>query len=370
MRMFHTIIILSYTIPALYLFIRIWQLFIEKKHRLKFIFIYAILFSLYPISMSIEDNYGRVSGILETVSGYLLPFFLYLFLLLLLTDILLLTNIILRVVDRERIRQKHFRKRIIITLISLSILIVIFGVINFNTIRITEYNVELSGKKSKTDHLRIAFVSDFHLDGTTPERFVRKFVKKVNEAAPDLMLYGGDILEGSGEGRKMHDFENIFREVSPTFGSFAILGNHDRIFRDDYDNFFNRAGITLVRDSVIFFDSSFALAGRRDPREGRLNIEDLLASVPRDLPLIVLDHRPVENEQISKTTADVVLSGHTHNGQLFPINLITRRVYELSYGHIKKGNTNIFVSSGIRLWGPPVRTTSKSEIVIVNLIFR
>jgi predicted MPP superfamily phosphohydrolase len=72
---------------------------------------------------------------------------------------------------------------------------------------------------------------------------------------------------------------------------------------------------------------------------------------------------------VSKTRADVQLSGHTHNGQLFPINLITGKVYELSWGYMKKGNTNFFVTSGIRLWGPPVRTTGKSEIVVINITF-
>jgi predicted MPP superfamily phosphohydrolase len=73
-------------------------------------------------------------------------------------------------------------------------------------------------------------------------------------------------------------------------------------------------------------------------------------------------------EQISKTSADIVFSGHTHNGQLFPINLITHCVYELSHGYMKKRSTHFFVSSGIRLWGPPVRTTGKSEILVVDVI--
>jgi predicted MPP superfamily phosphohydrolase len=95
-----------------------------------------------------------------------------------------------------------------------------------------------------------------------------------------------------------------------------------------------------------------------------------MKNVPDSLPVILLDHRPTEMEQISKTSADIVFSGHTHDGQLFPINLITRRVYELSHGYLKKESTHFFVSSGIRLWGPPVRTTGKSEIVVVDLTFQ
>ena len=91
--------------------------------------------------------------------------------------------------------------------------------------------------------------------------------------------------------------------------------------------------------------------------------------MPDSFPVILIDHRPTEIEQISKTSADVVFSGHTHNGQLFPINLITRRIYELSYGYMRKGKTHFFVSSGIRLWGPLVRTTAKSEIMVIDISF-
>jgi len=94
-----------------------------------------------------------------------------------------------------------------------------------------------------------------------------------------------------------------------------------------------------------------------------------MTEVPVSLPVIVLDHRPTEMEQLSETSADVVFSGHTHHGQLFPINLITKKVYELSYGYLKKRDTHFFVSSGIRLWGPPVRTVAKSEILVVEILF-
>jgi predicted MPP superfamily phosphohydrolase len=320
--------------------------------------------------MFIEDHGNSFAGMMERISGYLLPFYLYFFLLLLLTDILLLINLIFRIVSRDKLRERLFRNRLLITLISFSFLILVAGIINFNTIRITNYKVEVKGKIFGNEHLKIAFVSDFHLNGKTPERFVRKCVRKIKEVDPDVMLYGGDIIEGSGEGTRMSYFERLFREISPVYGSYAILGNHDRIRNNDRENFFNRADITLLRDSIAFPGGSFAVAGRRDIREGRVKIEDLVKSVPEEIPLIILDHRPVENDQISETKADLVLSGHTHHGQLFPINLITSKIYELSYGYMKKRNTHFIVSSGLRLWGPPVRTIARSEIVVVDVTFK
>ena len=88
------------------------------------------------------------------------------------------------------------------------------------------------------------------------------------------------------------------------------------------------------------------------------------------MPVIVLEHRPTDLDKVSLSGADILLSGHTHNGQLFPVNLITKYYYELSWGYKVKNHTHIFVSSGIQVWGPPVRTAGNSEILIVNVRFR
>lgn len=362
-HMFHTIITLSYTIPGIYLFIRIWQLFIEKKHRFRYIIIFGILFLIYPLTNLLD----HATGLVETLSNYLLPVFLYLFLGVLLTDILLLINLLLKILPSEKVRQRTFRKRWFMMIILLSLSVVIGGIINFNTIRITEYNINIPRRASDLNHLKIAFVSDFHLSREVPSRFVRRYAEKIMRINPDLLLYGGDILEGSGE--NIPEYEKMLRNIKPAFGVYGVLGNHDRISLNNTDNFFTRAGIILLRDSIITKDRAFVLAGRNDSRNGRKSASEMVSSASSDLPLILLDHRPTETGQIIKTKANVVFSGHTHNGQLFPINLYLHRVYEISRGYLKKANAHFFVSSGIRLWGPPVRTTGKSEIVVVNVSF-
>jgi len=333
--------------------------------------VFALLFLLYPAAGLFDDRTaGGMGNIIVTVSNYLLPFFLYLFLTVLVTDLLLLVNLIIKTVPREFLKERSVRNRMLMFNISLPALIVIAGVINFNTIRITEKEISVPADSSDINNLRIAFVSDFHLEEKTPVRFVEQFVKKVNKIKPDILLYGGDILEGFSEAEKMERFEKLLGGIQPVYGVYGVLGNHDRSFRGVTSPFYSRAGMIILKDSVIVIGKSFVLAGRNDSRdEGRENAGDLLADSPENLPIIVLDHRPTEIEQLSKTTADVAFSGHTHHGQLFPINLITKKVYELSYGYLKKGETHFFVSSGIRLWGPPVRTVAKSEILVVDITF-
>jgi predicted MPP superfamily phosphohydrolase len=351
--------------------VRIWQLFIRKEQRPFYVLISLLIFLVYPASNLLnEENTGLVTKALLSIADYLLPFFLYLFLLVLLLDILLLLNLVFRIVPREKIKSSLFRSYGLIVIVLCSLAVVVAGIINFNTIRTTEYQISIPWKSSEASHLRIAFVSDFHLKEGTSISFVEKFMEKIDTIKPDLMLFGGDIVEGNREGENMDRFEKLFRGIKTKYGVYGVLGNHEHYARQDKGSFFMKAGIEILSDTVIVIDHSFNLAGRNDSHiRTRKSVDELLKSAVDSLPVILVDHRPTEIEQISRTSADVVFSGHTHNGQLFPINLITRSVYELSHGYMKKGKTHFFVSSGIRLWGPPVRTTGKSEIMVIDISF-
>jgi predicted MPP superfamily phosphohydrolase len=371
--MFRTIITLAYFIPNIYLFLRIWKLFIPKEYRSLYIILYLILFSVYPLaylSGAGRQDPGSINEILSSISDYLLPFFLYLFLMVLLTDLLLMINKVLKIIPERKMNVKPFHQNPLAIIICLSVSVVIAGVINFNTIRTSVYHVEIKGRSSYIKTIKVAFVSDFHLEDNTPAGFVERFVKKVERIGPDLMLFGGDIIEGDGEEERMKKIENLLSGIRTKFGVYGVLGNHEHYGRNDVKGFFKRSGIMLLRDSVMIVDGSFVLAGRNDAHiKNRKSIGELISTIPDSLPVILLDHRPNEIDQAGKFNIDIQFSGHTHHGQLFPINLITKSIYELSYGYKRSGNTHFFVSSGIRLWGPPVRTTGKSEIIVVNILF-
>ena len=333
--------------------------------------IYVLLFLIYPVSNLLgEEGAGFIEKTFSFIAGYILPFFLYLFLIVLLTDLLLLLNLIFKIIPREKLRSRSVQKYGLLITVLCSVLVVATGIINFNTIRTTKYSISIPAKSSDLSRLKVVFVSDFHLQEGTGIHFVEKFVKIVEGINPDLILFGGDIVEGDRESENLERIEKLLRNISAKYGVFGVNGNHEHYAGQDKGGFFSKAGIQLLSDSVVVIDHSFILAGRNDAHvRTRKNPEDLLGSVTDSLPIILVDHRPTEIDQISRSRANVVFSGHTHNGQLFPINLITRRVYELSYGYMKKGDTHFFVSSGIRLWGPPVRTTAKSEIVVVDITF-
>jgi predicted MPP superfamily phosphohydrolase len=366
---FHTILFLAYTIPNVYVFLRILKLFTARKSRIWYVIIYLLVALIYPARNFVPERSGLASAF-ELISDYLLPFYLYLFLSLLVSDLLLFLNWLSKLIPGEKIKSQSFRQIHLLTVLVISVGIVIAGIINFNTIRISEYKIDIPARKSELKHLRVAFVADFHLQERTGINFVRRFGEKIKSIRPDILIFGGDIIEGDGDDGNVQKYESILREIKTRYGVYSVLGNHEFYGGPEKGSFFGRSGMTVLCDTSIVFENLFTLTGRYDSHFTRRKpVSDLLNSVPDSLPLILVDHRPTEIDEVSSTRADIQLSGHTHNGQLFPINLITRRVYQLSWGHMKKGNTHFFVTSGIRLWGPPVRTTGKSEIMVIDIDF-
>jgi len=370
--MFHLYLTLAYILPNIYLFFRIRNLFITKGNRLWYMIVYLLLAAFYPLagrSNNPEENI-LMKG-LTTLSNYILPFYLYLFLAVLLFDLFLLLNLKVRVISPEKRKSISFRFYSLSSLIMLSMAVVIGGAINLNTIRVSKYEVEVPRKNANSDHLRIAFVADFHIQQNTSLQFVEQFVRKVNASKPDILLYGGDIAEGDRENETTQAVEAALRKIVTKYGTYGVVGNHEFYGGQEQGSFFRRSGITLLCDTMIRIDSSFYLAGRYDQHFGhRKTITEILAGTTPDLPIILMDHRPTQLQEVSQTAVDVQFSGHTHNGQLFPLNFILNGMYELSWGYRKIRNTNFFVTSGLRLWGPQVKTAGKSEMMLVDIHYK
>jgi uncharacterized protein len=282
----------------------------------------------------------------------------------------LLLNAIFKIVSAERRKSFSFRLIAFSSILFLSVATVIGGVINLNTIRVSKYSIVIPKRNSTIGNLRVAFVADFHIQENTRLNFVEQFVRKVNALQPDIMLYGGDIVEGHDENSVPEDIFVALRKIQSKYGTFGVLGNHESYGSSGNGTFYEKAGITLLRDTMLNIDNSFYLAGRDDERfRQRKSANEILQISPANMPIILLDHRPTRLQEVSQTSVDAQFSGHTHNGQLFPLNYIIHQMYELSWGYRKIENTHFFVTSGLRLWGPPVKTAGKSEIILVDFTF-
>lgn len=410
-HMFHLYLMLAYTIPNIYVFFRIMSLFIGKGYKLMYTVIYLLLAAVYPATQYLSHLLpDSLTEALSVVANYLLPFYLYVFLILLLYELFLLLNAFLRVVPREKRRSFRFRFSALASILLLSVAVFTGGIINMNTIRASHYNIVVPQKDSPLNHLRIAFVADLHLMEDSSVKFTEQYVRKVNALEPDIVLYGGDIVEGRDENRIPEPILAALREVQSRYGTFGVPGNHESYGSRGNGTFYERAGITLLLDTLVNIDNTFYLAGRLDERswnrKSAAEIMQYLPSTPPSilqtgqagpagqsgpsepaelmglegpsdisgqsglsLPIVMLDHRPTQLQEVSQAPVDVQFSGHTHNGQLFPINLYMRTLYELAWGHKQIRDTHFFVTSGLRLWGPPVKTAGKSEIMVVDITF-
>ena len=355
----------------IYVGFRIWKLIPQRFFKILFIIFYIFLVLAFPLAETLSHASGMGWANFIMIAGYFsLPLLLYLVLWVILVDLALGVALLTRILYKETVKRQRFQRAWLFLILAVPLAVVLIGTVRNNHPQIREYSIEIPKKSSGIRQLKIAFVSDFHFRETTNRHLMERFVEKVNAASPDIVLIGGDVLEGDRQGEKLGEFEAQFRRLKPKYGVYGVPGNHD-LHRANAMTFFDQAGIRLLQDTVEQIDNAFYLVGRNDGRSrGRKSIEELLRDCDRSLPVIVLEHRPTDLDNVSRSGADILLSGHTHNGQLFPVNFIAKRHYELSWGYKLKNRTHVFVTSGIQVWGPPVRTAGASEILIVNVSFR
>ncbi|WP_165020403.1 metallophosphoesterase [Dysgonomonas sp. ZJ279] len=217
--------------------------------------------------------------------------------------------------------------------------------------------------------LRIVAISDLHLGYGINKKELEGWIDLINAEEPDIVLIAGDIIDNSIRPLNEGNFAESFKKIKAPMGIYACMGNHEYISgaKESMD-FINRAGIHLLRDSVAEIDSCFYVVGREDRSNLRRKpLADLVANLDKSKPIIVLDHQPYNLEKTEAADVDLQISGHTHQGQVWPISMITNALYEIDHGYLKKGNTNIYVSSGIGLWGGKFRIGTQSEYVVIDI---
>ncbi len=225
--------------------------------------------------------------------------------------------------------------------------------------------------------LHVVMVSDIHLGTIVHNGNLTKMVNMVNELKPDLILFAGDVFDENIESSNKQQVSDTFRKLSAPYGVFAVLGNHEYIGgnAEEAINYLGEAGVKVFRDSSQKIADSFYIIGRDDRSGTRFNgvprqdLKNILQGVDRSLPIILMDHQPSQLEEPAEQGVDLQLSGHTHNGQLFPIQYITRRIFEKDWGLLQKNDFHLIVSSGYGTWGPPIRVGNTPEVVDIVIKF-
>lgn len=269
-----------------------------------------------------------------------------------------------------------------------------YGVIHAKKIVVNSYQVQIDKKVDKFSNLKVALVSDLHFGYNSSLSHVKKMVKLINESDPDVVVIAGDIFDNSYEA--IYEPDKIIQEIKKIktkYGVYAVYGNHDidekilagftfswkknkNLNDPRMTSFLEKANVKLLRDESLLIDDSFYLVGRIDYHkygmevEKRKTIEELVSSFDKSKPIILIDHEPYELEKIAKVGVDLDLSGHTHNGQMFPSNVFIKFIWKNPHGLLKVDNMYSAVTSGVGVYGPNMRVGTTAEVMVLDLSFK
>jgi predicted MPP superfamily phosphohydrolase len=253
--------------------------------------------------------------------------------------------------------------------VTFSLLVIsLIGYIRFSRPEIVTMQLK-TRNRANPNELTLVAVSDIHLGNVIRKDRLIRWVDIINRQKPDVILLVGDIIDHSHRSVEMQKMDQDLLKLQATYGVFAVPGNHDYYAGIDRAlDFMKKSGIEVLRDTAITIDNHLVLIGRDDlTNKNRKALKDILNGMNTDLPKIVLDHQPLSLAESVENGIDFHLSGHTHGGQIFPFNKIVSRIYDLGYGYKQSGKTHIYVSSGLGLWGAPIRLGTNSEILKIQL---
>ena len=231
-----------------------------------------------------------------------------------------------------------------------------------------KYREEMTVASAKIERpVKIVLASDIHAGYANRHREIARWVDLINAENPDLVLLGGDLVDRSLRAVTAdHDASRLLKIKAPVY---SCLGNHEYYAGvEGAEQFYKTAGITLLKDSVASV-CGISVIGRDDVKnESRRHLSKLMKQVPRGQFTLVLDHQPKDLMEAQLEKADFQFSGHTHSGQVWPLNWIERLTFEHSYGSLVKGNTQYYVTSGLGIWGGRFRIGTRSEYLVLNLV--
>ncbi|MBN1198608.1 MAG: metallophosphoesterase [Bacteroidales bacterium] len=376
---FLSVILIVYGSINVYIFIRGLQAIPSGTGwRTWFSLIFWGIASTFILARILERAYpSLLSGIVTWIGSFWLGFMLFFFLAVVMIDLLRLANSFLHFFPPSIcVNPMQTRLITLFTVLGLAVLFITASFINARIPRIKELNLTISKPNAIPGNLVIVMASDIHLGTIIASRKANRLVEKINAMNPDLVLFAGDIVDEDLAPVINNNLGNALSRIKSRLGVYAITGNHEYIGGvDKAVNYLKDHGINMLRDTAVFLENHLYLVGRDDrdkPRftgKPRKEIEELLAKIDTSFPVILMDHQPFNLARHAQMGIDLQLSGHTHDGQLWPLNYLIDAIYEVSWGYKKIENTHFYVSSGYGTWGPPLRLGNRPEIVKINLRF-
>lgn len=253
--------------------------------------------------------------------------------------------------------------------LGLTLAVLVAGYINYRNPRVEHITIE-TDKPIEGGRLRLVAISDVHLGRGTTRADLARYIDIINNENPDIVVIVGDLIDNSIMPVKRADMCREFERIEARYGIYMAAGNHEYISGiEECRNYLKTTPVQLLSDSVVSPLGGVEIVCRDDRQNlRRAKLNTLLAECDSECFKIVLDHQPNAIPESQKNSIDLHLSGHTHRGQVFPLNILTDHLFEQSHGYRKWGDTHAYVMTGLSLWGPPFRIGTHSELLVVDIV--
>ncbi len=394
------LILSPFYVAIIYWVCRRWYKFISalniKNKRLDF-WLKHFSWSMFLLTIFIglafilpEDNFLRRP--LFKIGAYWLGISLYLILYVALIDLL---RWIYSKVFKDKYNDFYARTICALLIIVLTGVTSIYGIINAKIVRTTEYEITINKDGGNFKEMTIAMFGDPQFGYNIGEYHLKQAVDIINKNDVDIVCVVGDIFDNQYSAIKNPDkLIDLFNQIKSKYGMYAVLGNHDveepilcgfTFNDDDIENklaskemldFIKKSGMVLLYDENVIINDSVNLYGRADqerPNLGNITRKesgDIFKEVDTTKPLFVLDHEPREYDELEKAGVDLMMAGHTHDGQLWPTKIATDIIWENAYGLWVKNAFHAITTSGLGLFGPNMRVGTIAEVCIIHVKFR
>ena len=366
-----------YALANIYVARRVFQWLCLRfsPNEIVFAIIYIFMVLITLVMGYVPLSYG-INRLMQLIGSYWMAITMYLLIFFLAADSIFFLGKTTKIIPFPIFPNARFFNGLAIFLFVAGMLF--FASLNARKIDLVSYQIQL--RDAVFNNMKIVLISDSHLGSVNNfENDLESIVQKINNLTPDIVCLAGDIFNDDFSAiRNPERAMSLLKSIDATFGVYACLGNHDggRTF-NQMVGFLEASNIKLLNDDYVIIDERLALFGRIDssPIGGfgelkRQDISHIISSVSVSMPIIVLDHTPSNMKEYGEEV-DLILSGHTHGGQVFPanINLLRNAMFGVGYGYYQRdaNSPQVIVTSGISTWGPPMRLGTSNEIVSIIL---
>lgn len=376
MRIFFIIIFLVYGLIHLYVYLRARAaLSFGRGIGICIAFFMAVLtFAPYLVRIS-ERSGHETAAMFISYAGYIWMGILFLFFsVALLIDIYRLLLFLVTVMLRSHsIWPMPSAGFLFFVPLVLSLIIASYGFFEARTIRSEKIVMRTSKLPPGVERFTIAQISDVHLGLIVKKERLKRILRVVEKASPDMVVSTGDLVDGQVD--ELEGLDEMLMDISPPYGKFAVLGNHEFYAGLDYSlDFTTRAGFRVLRGEGMNLGGIVNIVGVDDPVADRYGLlaghseKKALSPLSQERFTLLLKHRP-DIDQEAMGSYDLQLSGHTHKGQIFPFRMITRLFYRYVSGfvHLQRGSS-LYVSRGSGTWGPPIRFLAPPEVTVIEIV--